>query len=444
MGQKRKGDKIKKFFWIILVILSVLLFVFLMIFFNRQNSEIIKKEFPDRGLPVMEIDLDEIDGGLKDVEYGENSLKVYCNDELMEYDGLKIRGRGNLTWEKEKKPYKIKLNRKVDLLGMGKAKKWNLLANYSDATNIRNEVAFDLIDMLGMEYNFKGKFVELYIDGDYRGLYYLTHVVEIGKNMVDLRDPFGILVELDNRYWGREEYYETRNEEHLIIKDVVSYDNKEAAMEDFLNSFNKAEVAIEEKNYKTINEIIDVDSFAKYYLLSEFINNPDAYWTSFYFYKDGLDDKIHAGPGWDFDLSFANKQWGNWMGELFYSPTQMMARKGELLPKEFYEEMGVEGGYEVSIQLSRIMYDLMDIPEFQREVERVYRERISGRIEDLIMMIDDVVKDIEVTVKVDEKRWQKGNFQEEMEEMVKWIKMRYDFFEKVYGYLQKSDEVIDL
>ena len=43
-----------------------------------------------------------------------------------------MKGRGNVTWLREKKPYKIKFENKVDIFNMGKAKTYNLLNNYMD------------------------------------------------------------------------------------------------------------------------------------------------------------------------------------------------------------------------------------------------------------------------------------------------------------------------
>ena len=316
---------------------------------------------------------------------------------------------------------------------MGKAKKWILLANAMDTTNLRTAAAVYLEEMLGMKYIFEGKFVELYVDGGYEGLYYLTHAMEIGKNTVDLKDPMGVLVELDNLYWGAEDYRKSSEGDYLVLKDVVDRTKGERAMESFMHNYNEFERAVVRKDYGGVKGLADVRSFAEYYLLSEFSVNPDAYWTSFYFYKDGISDKIHAGPGWDFDLTFANRSWGNWMGESFYSPMQTMVRKGELLPKELYDEMGIEEGYKASLAISKIMYNLMEIPEFREEVKRVYQERLLGRKDELTWKVDSEAEKIAELAEINNEKWEKNDFWTEVETMIRWIGQRYDYFEEEYG-----------
>ncbi|MBR2840017.1 CotH kinase family protein [Candidatus Saccharibacteria bacterium] len=395
-------------------------------------------KFPDRGVPRINITLngvtlDEINAGSKEVKYEGNELSLYEGSGVQEFENVRIKGRGNGTWGQEKKPYQIKLNEKVDLLGMGRAKKWYLLANAMDGTNLRTEIATYLEKMLGMEYVLDGKFVEVYVNGEYLGLYYLTHALEVGKMAVNLRDPMGVLVELDNIYGAAEDNYVTENGDLLVVKDVAVEENRHLAMNDFVKAFNELEVAVGEKDYEKIAELADVESFAKYYLLSEFSVNPDAYWTSFYFYKDGINDKIHAGPGWDFDLAFANRRWGNWMGESFYSPTRTMVRKDEILPKEMYDEMGIENGYEASIHLSKIVYDMMGVPEFQEEVKRVFREKMSGREMELAKKIKETTDEIRSVAEVDGEKWGESGFETEVVEILKWVEERYKYFEEVYG-----------
>ena len=420
---------------------------------ERAVAEDIAARFPDRGVPrinitLNDVTLDEIKEGSKDTKYEDNELSLYEGSEVREFGKVRVKGRGNGTWLQEKKPYQIKFEKKVDLFGMGKAKKWVLLANAMDASNLRNDLTFELARMLEMEYVFNGQFVELYFDGRYEGLYYLTHAVEIGKSAVDLKDPMGVLVELDNLYGWEERHYDTRTGEMLVVKDVVSNSNEEVAMEEFVKELNELEVAIEKNDYNRVVELADVDSFVQYFLLNEFTVNPDAYQTSFYFYKDGLSDKIHAGPGWDFDLAFANRNWINWMGEPFYSPAQSMVRKGEILPREAYEEMAAssadwEDWYNASLSMSRIMFELMEMPEFEKEVSRVYQERLSGRIQKLIMVLDNRVDELGEVIRSDNEKWNKGDYREEIKRMAEWIKERCEYFEKEYGNNTESQYITE-
>ena len=109
-----------------------------------------------------------------------------------------IRGRGNSSWLwYDKKPYRIKLDEKHKLLGLGKAKSWVLLANYRDVTDLMNTFVFELGQWLGLPYTNHTRYVELFINGDYKGVYQLTEQIQQGSNRVEVSDEKGILVSLD-------------------------------------------------------------------------------------------------------------------------------------------------------------------------------------------------------------------------------------------------------
>ena len=125
--------------------------------------------FPDKRLPRINIDLNEVElgeikEGSKEEKYKNNQLSIYDNGAIDKYENIEIKGRGNSTWEYSKKPYQISFNKKVDLLKLGKAKKWLLLASRADHTFLRNDIVFRLAEMLELNYNHRGEFVELYFD----------------------------------------------------------------------------------------------------------------------------------------------------------------------------------------------------------------------------------------------------------------------------------------
>ncbi len=398
-------------------------------------------EFEDRGVPRINItlngvSLEEINAGLKETKYEGNELTLYNDGVITDFENVEVRGRGNATWEwiPDKKPFRLKFDDKVDLFGLGKAKKWILLANHMDDTNLRNDISFYLAGMLAMKYSYEGQFVELYIDDQYRGLYYLMRSMEISKTTVDLRNQFGVLVELDNIYGDLEEYHrKSSRDDVLVAKDCVSKDNIENSFDMFMDEYNRFEEALEDRDYELISEIVDVESFAQYYLLNEFTVNPDAYWTSFYFYKDGSDSKIYAGPGWDFDFALANKGWANWLGEQFYSPTETMVRKVELMPEEFYTENDLSfEDYDASTKISRMMYDLMELPEFQDVVKDVFRRTLDGRKDELMQYVDQQIELINEAAIKNENLWGRKSYDREVARLRDWIMARYDYMENIY------------
>ena len=115
-----------------------------------------------------------------------------------------------------------------------------------------------------------------------------------------------------------------------------------------------------------------------------------------------------------------------------------MARRDEIMTKEMYEELGLvqENGikwYESSLKLSRIMFDLMEIPEFQEVVKHVFVEHMGGRQMELGQRIDLAKDYITDAAKADEKKWKNGDFLYEIQMMKEWVNERYNFFERIYG-----------
>ncbi|MHB8131726.1 MAG: CotH kinase family protein [Mobilitalea sp.] len=121
------------------------------------------------------------------------TLKIQGNDTYNQsnstlYDGnMTITGRGNSTWMVEKKPYKIKLDSKTNLFGLGKNKKWVLLANFYDQSLIRNMLAYDLAGQIGFE---SPKFIsaEVVMNGKYIGNYLFCDQIEIAADRIDIFD----------------------------------------------------------------------------------------------------------------------------------------------------------------------------------------------------------------------------------------------------------------
>lgn len=396
---------------------------------SRRSFPASSNEFPRIGISLNGVTLEEIYENGKNIKYLGNNVIFADGDKEEVYEDVEIKGRGNATWAQIKKPLQIKFRQKVDLLGLGPRKKWILLANYMDWTNLRTDTAFYIEKMVGEKYAYQGGFVELFVNDDYQGLYYLTRGIEVGKNAVDLRDPYGVLVELDNVYGQAEElYYVTGNGEHLTVKDAVNEDNIATAMEDFVANFNALEEAIKNHDYDAIRELIDVKSFAEYYLVEELTLNMDAYFTSQYFYKDGLNDKIHAGPAWDFDMSFNNYRRGQDNDPVVpFTPVI----ETEYLPSD-----------KQYLQWSRLFARLIDIPEFRAEVDRVFNDRLAGRKDELLWHVFTQAARIYNVAMRDSEKWEKDDYVTDVEKMLQWLSARYDYMEQEYGI--KAEKIEDI
>ena len=230
---------------------------------------------------------------------------------------LTIRGRGNTSWEKmPKKSYKIEFVKKQSMLGMPKDKDWALIANYADKTLMRNYIAYRLSAALGTYYAPRCEFVELYLNGEYLGVYLLAETIKIGTNRVNIpKGDFSYIVEVDQKY---------RENEQIFFSDILMendsaiafrvHDPKNASkatmdtIQKHVKKFEKYLKTIKAEKENKIKDWIDIDESVKHYWVQEFTRNPDGnFYTSVYFsWVKG--EKVKMGPVWDFDLAFGNHQ----------------------------------------------------------------------------------------------------------------------------------------
>ena len=220
-------------------------------------------------------------------------------------DDAEFKGRGNSTWKLfDKKGYQIKFAKKTSVLGMDKAKKWVLLADSSDPLMMKNKLVYDLAEEYGYEFSQHSEYVDLWVNGEYRGLYIICEKIELGTGRVELSDEHAIIVEKDNYYYYKEDYYfKDSYDKYYVLKDYES-ETPQEDLSAFENKLNLAEKYLDEKaDWNKITSCLDVESFAKSYLFEEYFQNHESTVSSYFMYMNGPDDVIHAGPLWDFDSS---------------------------------------------------------------------------------------------------------------------------------------------
>lgn len=253
----------------------------------------------------------------KNVKYPGNDLVLTDGDDVLT-GTVEFKGRGNSTWrEYAKKPYQIKFSKKTSVLGMPAAKKWILLANASDDSMIRTRLVYDAAEQMGFPYVTEYKYVDLWVDGEYLGVYLIGEKAEIGKNRLNLQDPAGAMFELDNGFATDEDHYffEGRLNSYFALKEIVEEDDAHIAqaMSNFQTAMTHFTTALTSEGWENLslaqlNRMIDVDSLARYYLMNEYVLNGESFFTSFFWYQDGASDVLHVGPLWDFDTCMGNKQ----------------------------------------------------------------------------------------------------------------------------------------
>lgn len=308
---------------------------------------------------------------------------------LAEGELTKLRSRGNVTFQEDKKPYQMNLKNPADLLGSGVAKKYILLANRQDQSLIRNSVVLDIAREAGIDYTPDYRFVDLFINNDYRGSYQLCNKIDTGEYGIDIntgtkRDDTDYLISLEYSYQDRleEEDYTfcTDAGQWVTIKrpDVPS-DEQQAFIKNNFNNLQKSIISGELDPDNT-----DLESFAKKYIIEELSKNLDAMHASQYFYYDGT--KVYAGPPWDYDKSLGNPLIEN------------------TRPVDFSEPMGI---YAATVQNdASFWYDLYNIKEFKTLVSKVYSKDYLPAIDKILSReIENTVSEIWVSAGMDYYRW---------------------------------------
>ena len=225
---------------------------------------------------------------------------------------MKIRGRGNSTWEFPKKPFQMKLDDKGEFLGMPNDKKWLFLAEYADKTMLRNKIAYEMGYISNLDWTPQARFAEVFINGEYNGTYNVTQKVEESDNRVALGDT-GYLLELDQleRLDLDDVYFESTATDKFIVnikEPSLEYDSEEYSY--IVNLIGNFESALFGANFTSesngYRQYIDIDSFVDWFLISEITKNVDSMFFSSIYLNVIPEERIKMGPLWDFDLAFGN------------------------------------------------------------------------------------------------------------------------------------------
>ena len=338
-----------------------------------------------------------------------------------------IRGRGNSSflWY-DKKPFRLKLNDKHKVLGLSKAKSWVLLANYRDVTDMMNTFVFEAGEWLGLPFTNHTRYVELFVNGDYRGVYQLTEQVQQNKNRVAVSDEQGILLALDVDDGPGESPYANDNFTSKVYKMpcCVKYPDDEAFTENTVDSvkavFATLEQAIKDKDYEQVEELLDISSFINYLLLQEFVYNVElSAPRSIFLHKDG-DGKWAMGPLWDFDAGY-DFDWGSmYTGHTFFTDYHETVMGTNPLKRN--------GQYSY---VPQFFTDLFACPQFVKAYKsrwaEVKDEIVTRNWAECMKCVENLRES--GAMKREAERWPlKGmDFETEVEKMHRWLLNRCDF-----------------
>lgn len=345
----------------------------------------------------------------------------YCDD--MSDLELKVRGRGNSTWTKPKKPMRLKFPKKISLFGLAKQKNYVLLANYLDDSLLKNVVAFWIAQRIGMPYANHTVPVDVTINGTPRGAYLLTEKVGINSGSVDIDETKGILFELSTEF---DEPYKFRSDPYnlpVMVKDPdfdeLVEDNPDGPtaterLKLWKDDFNNAlQLAVS----SNAAQAFDIESFVSGVLLYNLAaNNEIGYPKSFYIHKEalGTDALYKMGPVWDFDVAF-----------------NFLSAKSDGTPKNTPPDC--------KLWINPLLEDIVNCPEFMPLYKDKLQSFASDDFPDLLRFIRNYASQIEPSAKTDALIWPETSVgtwflrrpatdvQARAEELCEWLSRRMEF-----------------
>lgn len=216
-----------------------------------------------------------------------------------------VRGRGNSTWGMPKKPYRLKLEEKSEVLGINSSKNWALLADYADKSLLRNVVAMELSRICGFSWTPAMRKVELYLNDKYQGVYTLAEHKEVAKKKVNIDvDGGDVYLEIEQNQDETVCWWTDHGVPMMFSDPEVPSAELEAETKQFFKEF---ETALWDKKFQEVyDKYIDLDSFIDYYIVQEIAKNIDGNLRKSTFITRKKGGKLVMYHLWDFDLTLGN------------------------------------------------------------------------------------------------------------------------------------------
>lgn len=284
-------------------------------------------EFDTKELPILDLYTDNGQNITSKEVYVPGTISVHNGPEGFNFEDfpMEIRGRGNYTWGGEKKPYRIKLSEKMNLLGQGsgKARSWVLLANHCDQSLLRNQTVLNFARMLtGIVWEPSAQSVEVFLNGKYIGVYTLTEQVQINKNRINLSEDItteeiDFLVHRSGyAYNAGQIAFSYDGEPYEIVSDLSENGTLYNKQYNYIQSrIGECWDAVKGGDQEEIQALMDIDSVIDTLIVHEFFKNLDTGHDNFYMFAS-VDSKLFFGPVWDFDQCAGNANEGveNYVG----------------------------------------------------------------------------------------------------------------------------------
>ena len=340
--------------------------------------------------------------------YLEGTLAVNGRGGYEDYTGkTEVKGRGNSTWGYPKKPYRLKLNKKAEICGLGKAKNYVLLANHLDPTLMLNSVAFKIGRLLELPFTNHAIPVDVVLNGIYKGSYLLTEQIEVKENRVDLDENNSVMWELDS-YWDDEpKFKSTAFNLPVMVKDPdLTTEQFEYWKKDF-NAFT-TQFAKEPLEGNSYVDMIDIESVAKFLITFNLVHNMEINHPKSVFFHKERNGKYVMGPIWDFDWAYdyegTSNHFGRYNTPLFSSS---MNGVGTAFFQRFLQDSRVKAIY-----------------------KRTWQDFKNNKLDALLQYVDDYAVMLKPSVERNSELWENTrSFDTKVQEVKTWLRNRADYID---------------
>lgn len=344
-----------------------------------------------------------------------------------------VKGRGNLSWTQPQKPYSIKLEKKTSLLDIPATKRYAIVASYSDPSLMRNLVTYKAGALLsGMDYVPKCEFVDVYLNGEYNGIYILIERPGIESTKIDIDEAnesditggyfiekdIAMKVDFSRDMWFDCPYWANQTQDYFVLKQPEPASSELTArmleyLEDHMKSVHNAVMGISGEDYQ---KYIDVDSWIDYIIIQEITKNIDGnFKTSCYMYKQSQDDRLYMTAIWDFDIAFGLTAFNNASAE-HNDVDDCVGGRGPV-------------GF-IAINSSAPWFNALyyNYPDFQARFKQRYKEYRNTLIPEFFALINEQAAYLSNCTAATEEKWEK-NFEHGVNFLSNWLAGRVEWLD---------------
>lgn len=357
-----------------------------------------------KDLPIVSVNTNGVVVESKD--YVDMTLTLANVEEPLVEVGGAIRMRGNSTAKFPKKPYRIKLDQKHSFFGLYKAKSWVLLADWLDPSTLHNYAALTLaatsehFDFIPTPYK-----VDLYLNGEYQGVYTLCEQVqenegrldletEIKRSMRDLAD-YNFLICMNHNapekpdaeegvtyfYLSNcDRYFELEYPRKEDFPSEAQFNTFFTALEDYMRATVSA---FQQSSRSYLSKNVDMDTLIDFFIVDQIMGERDHHWKSVFMYYKGAegDPKLHFGPPWDYDFCMFTE----WTAE----------------PNEEFDLSNDFNPHEASVFFTPLLYNSY----YTRKVYKRYETHFSGALEEVIGKVEAYAEAMSHSLQLNQDTW---------------------------------------